>query len=81
MTSTVASTATDRRTGDGCLGHRPRDPGPRRRRSQPGLCLAEFNAQVRMLRIADAPDEALEMSLAWRDLKRYAPTTNSKENS
>ncbi|GKQ39167.1 acyl-CoA dehydrogenase family protein [Streptomyces sp. A012304] len=37
--------------------------------------LAELYAQARMLRIADGPDEVHKMSLARRELRRFAPIT------
>lgn len=36
--------------------------------------LAELYAQARMLHLADGPDEVHKMSLARRELKRYAPS-------
>ena len=61
----------DGRAGDGRVGDRQGDPGPRRGRDEQDTPLAMLWAQARALRFADGPDEVHRMVLARRELERY----------
>ena len=53
------------------LGHRPRDPGPRRHGRRQDTLLPELYAVARILQIADGPDEVHHMAIARRETRRY----------
>ena len=52
--------------------HRPRDPGPRRRRRHRRLPAGPIYAHLRTLRLADGPDEVHKRTIAQRELRRVA---------
>ena len=58
----------------GAAGHRPRHPGPRRHGRQRRLAAGRrCTPGIRALRLADGPDEVHRMSIARRELRRWAP--------
>ena len=57
-------------------GHRPRDPGPRRRRRVATTSRSRaMYAHMRTLRLADGPDEVHKLSIARGELRPYSPET------
>ena len=60
----------DRHAGDRGVDPRQGDPGPRRRRPQPGLPAGRGWAEIRTLRFADGPDEVHKNALAKSELAR-----------
>ena len=63
-----------RRAERGAEDHRPRDPGPRRRRRVATTSRwPSMYAHLRTLRLADGPDEVHKRTIARRELRRWEP--------